>query len=155
MCIFGAIFAGVVALGVDAVPDHADFVLRPPMLDKVPLHGVADSDYAVGVLCHGAFKVADHFGALPTASAPLSAVGMKNHGYACFIFYNQPCDAAEPVVDADDVEIVFFFLDESVDEFGGAQDVVGEDVAEEFDVGAPLFEVIGHEEGKNVAGVRD
>jgi hypothetical protein len=56
-------------------------------------------------------------------------------------------------MNADDVKVVFFFLDKTIDEFGGAKDVIGEDVTEEFDVGAPFFEIIGYEEGENVACV--
>jgi len=56
---------------------------------------------------------------------------------------------------ANDVKIVLFLFEQAVYEFGCAQDIVNEDVVEEFDVGSPFFEVVHNKEGKNVASIRN
>jgi len=42
-------------------------------------------------------------------------------------------------VHANHIKVILLFLDESIDGFGCAQDVVYEDVVEEFDVGSSFF----------------
>ncbi len=56
-------------------------------------------------------------------------------------------------MDADDVEVVFFFADETIYEFSGAKDVVDEDVVEHLYVGAPLLEIIHYKEREDIACV--
>jgi hypothetical protein len=58
----------------------------------------------------------NHFRASSSASAPLSAVNMKDHGNFCFVLGYDARDAAQPVMNTDDVELVSFFLDQVVDE---------------------------------------
>src|SRR3972149_11805412 len=58
-------------------------------------------------------------------------------------------------MNADNIKVVFFFFYESIQEFRSAQNVVDEDIVEEFDVCPPFLKVINDEERENVACISD
>ena len=78
---------------------------------------------------------------------------MENDRNLGVVLDYQACYATEPVVNADDVKLILFFLNQTINEFGGTQNVVDEDVIEEFDVSSPFLEVVHDEEREDIACV--